>query len=167
MVDIEQSIDSLCHWQYTIAETKRVMSLRDPKNKMSKSDPSDQTRIHLVDKPEVIASKIKRATTDSIRGITYDKIERPAVANLIEIYAGAKRVGIQDVVKEHAESSTAVFKEALTEALVSLLKPIQHEMARLDNERAYVQSVLNDGALKATEIANPNLREVQRLMGLL
>ncbi|KAF9357155.1 Tryptophan--tRNA ligase, mitochondrial [Mortierella sp. NVP85] len=150
-----------------ITETKRVMSLRDPKNKMSKSDPSDQTRIHLVDKPEVIASKIKRATTDSIRGITYDKIERPAVANLIEIYAGAKRIGIQDVVKEHAESSTAVFKEALTEALVSLLKPIQDEMARLDNERAYVQSVLNDGALKATEIANPNLREVQRLMGLL
>ncbi|KAI8354256.1 tryptophanyl-tRNA synthetase [Mortierella sp. GBAus27b] len=153
--------------QPLITETKRIMSLRDPSNKMSKSDPSDQTRIHLVDKPEVIASKIKRATTDSIRGITYDKVERPAVSNLIEIYAGAKRVSIEDVVKEHSGSSTAEFKVALTEALVSLLKPIQEEMARLDNESAYVQSVLDEGARKAADIANPNLREVQRLVGLL
>ncbi|KAG0237028.1 Tryptophan--tRNA ligase, mitochondrial [Mortierella sp. GBA43] len=150
--------------QPLITETKRIMSLRDPSNKMSKSDPSDQTRIHLVDKPEVIASKIKRATTDSIRGITYDKVERPAVSNLIEIYAGAKRVSIEDVVKEHSGSSTAEFKVALTEALVSLLKPIQEEMARLDNESAYVQSVLDEGARKAADIANPNLREVQRLV---
>lgn len=141
--------------------------MRNPANKMSKSDPSDQTRIHLVDKPEVIESKIKRATTDSVRGITYDKIERPAVSNLIEIYAGAKRVSIEDVVKEHSESSTLVFKEALAGTLVSLLKPIQDEMARLDMERAYVQSVLDEGARKAAEIAGPNLREVQRLIGLL
>ncbi|KAF9951317.1 hypothetical protein BGZ65_006035 [Modicella reniformis] len=149
------------------AKTKRIMSLRDPNNKMSKSDPSDQTRIHLVDKPEVITSKIKRAITDSISGITYNKIERPAVSNLIEIYAAAKRVSIEDVVKEHSESSMATFKNALTETLVVSLESIQEEITRLDKERVYVQSVLDEGARKANEIARPNLRNVQTLMGLL
>ncbi|KAF9208827.1 hypothetical protein BGZ49_007383 [Haplosporangium sp. Z 27] len=149
-----------------ITETKRVMSLRDPTNKMSKSDPSDQTRINLVDTPEVISSKIKRAVTDGIRGISYDQAERPAVANLIEIYAAMKRVSVEDVAREHADSSSAAFKEALTDVLITSLKPIQEEMARLDKEDAYIQSVLDLGAAKASEIAQPNLLEVQKLLGL-
>ncbi|KAG0365374.1 Tryptophan--tRNA ligase, mitochondrial [Gamsiella multidivaricata] len=149
-----------------ITEAKRVMSLRDPSKKMSKSDKSDQSRINLVDTPEVISSKIKRAVTDSVRGISYDRTERPAVANLIEIYAALKRMSVEDVVKEHAESSSAVFKEALVDVLVSSLKPIQEEMARLDKEDAYVQSVLRDGAERASELARPNLQEIKTLMGL-
>ncbi|KAF8924927.1 Tryptophan--tRNA ligase, mitochondrial [Dissophora ornata] len=149
-----------------ITETKRVMSLRDPSKKMAKSDPSDQTRINLVDTPDIISSKIKRAVTDSIRGISYDRDERPAVANLVEIYAAMNRVSVEDVVKEHADSSNAVFKEALVDVLVSRLKPIQEEMARLDKEDGYVRSVLHFGATRATEMARPNLKEVQKLMGL-
>ncbi|KAF9116963.1 Tryptophan--tRNA ligase, mitochondrial [Mortierella sp. AM989] len=149
-----------------ITETKRVMSLRDPTNKMSKSDPSDQTRINLVDTPNAISSKIKRAVTDGVRGITYDQAERPAVANLVEIYAGMKRVSVEDVVREHADSSTAAFKEALADVLITSLKPIQDEMARLDKEDAYLQSVLDHGAARAAEIARPNLLEAQKLLGL-
>ncbi|KAF9171402.1 hypothetical protein BGX20_007650 [Mortierella sp. AD010] len=152
--------------QPKITETKRIMSLRDPTNKMSKSDASDQTRINLVDSPDLISSKIKRAVTDGVRGISYDQINRPAVANLIRIYAAMKRVSVEDVVREHADSSTAAFKEALADALITSLKPIQDEMARLEKEDAYVQSVLDDGAAKAAEIAIPNLQEAQRLLGL-
>ncbi|KAF9361262.1 hypothetical protein BGX26_004781 [Mortierella sp. AD094] len=152
--------------QPIITETKRVMSLRDPTNKMSKSDVSDQTRINLMDGPDVISSKIKRAVTDGICGISYDQAERPAVANLVRIYAAMKRVSVEDVVQEHANSSNAAFKEALADVLITSLKPIQDEMARLEKEDAYVQSVLDDGAAKAAEIARPNLLEAQRLLGL-
>ncbi|KAG0206319.1 Tryptophan--tRNA ligase, mitochondrial [Mortierella sp. GBA30] len=152
--------------QPMITETKRVMSLRDPSNKMSKSDKSDKTRINLVDSPDMISSKIKSAITDAIRGISYDRAERPAVANLVDIYAAMKRVSVEDVVKEHADSSTAVFKEALIDVLVTSLKPIQDEMARLEREDIYVQSVLDEGAARASKIAHPNLLEIQRLVGL-
>ncbi|KAF9433241.1 Tryptophan--tRNA ligase, mitochondrial, partial [Entomortierella beljakovae] len=150
-----------------ITETKRVMSLKSPTSKMSKSDPSDQTRINLIDSPKVISSKIKSSVTDSIRGISYDRVERPAVANLVEIYAGMKHVSIEDVVREHADSSNAIFKEALAEVIISALKPIQEEMVRLDKEDGYLQSVLDKGAARANEIARPNLDEAKRLMGLL
>ncbi|KAF8932878.1 hypothetical protein BGZ47_011138 [Haplosporangium gracile] len=149
-----------------ITETKRVMSLRDPTNKMSKSDPSDQTRINLTDSPVLISQKIKRAVTDPIRGISYSRAERPALANLIEIYAGMKKVTIDDVVKQHADDSNAAFKEALTGVIVEALGPIQEEMRRLEGERGYVEGVLEDGARRAGEIARPNLEMAQKLMGL-
>ncbi|KAF9189500.1 hypothetical protein BGZ50_000803 [Haplosporangium sp. Z 11] len=149
-----------------IPDTKRIMSLRDYTKKMSKSDKSDQTRINLVDSAEAIASKIKRAVTDSVQGISYDRESRPAVANLVDMYAALKGVSVEEVVKEHANSPNAVFKEALTDVLVSSLKPIQMEMMRLEKEGGYVQSVLDEGALRANEIARPNLMEIQKLVGL-
>ncbi|KAF9924431.1 hypothetical protein FBU30_005585 [Linnemannia zychae] len=149
-----------------ITETKRVMSLRDPTNKMSKSDISDQTRINLVDPPELISQKIKRAVTDQIRGISYSRQERPALANLIEIYAAMKRCSIDQVVQEHQDSNNAVFKEALAQIMIEALKPIQDELTRLKNEPGYVQTVLDDGARRADEIARPNLEQIQRLVGL-
>lgn len=133
---------------------------------MSKSDPSDQTRINLVDSPDVIMNKIKRATTDSIRGISYDRQERPAVANLVDMYAAMKKVSIEEVVQEHAQSSNAAFKEALANVLITSLQPIQEEMSRLQNEEAYVQGVLDKGAARANEIAKPNLEQIQKLVGL-
>ncbi|KAG0331897.1 Tryptophan--tRNA ligase, mitochondrial [Podila humilis] len=149
-----------------ITETKRIMSLRDPASKMSKSDPSDMTRINLVDKPEVILSKIRKATTDSIRGITYDRAERPAIANLIDIYAAMKKVSSEDIVKEHGNSTNAQFKDALSEAIITTLMPIQKEMERLDKEVGYVEQVLRTGAARANEIAQPNLEKIQTLVGL-
>ncbi|KAF9324786.1 Tryptophan--tRNA ligase, mitochondrial [Linnemannia elongata] len=149
-----------------ITETKRVMSLRDPTNKMSKSDPSDQTRINLIDSPSLISTKIKRAVTDPIRGVSYSRADRPALANLIEIYAGMKKVSIDEVVKMHEGDSNAAFKEALTGVIVEALGPIQEEMRRLEGESGYVEGVLADGAKKAGEIARPNLEMAQKLMGL-
>lgn len=142
------------------------MSLRDPSNKMSKSDPSDQTRINLIDSPSLISTKIKRAVTDPIRGISYSRADRPELANLIEIYAGMKKVSIDEVVKMHEGDSNAAFKEALTGVIVEALGPIQEEMRRLEGEGGYVEEVLADGARKAGEIARPNLEMAQKLMGL-
>ncbi|KAF9966256.1 hypothetical protein BGZ70_002874 [Mortierella alpina] len=120
----------------------------------------------LINSPEAISAKIKGAVTDGIRGISYDRVERPAVANLVDIYAAMKRVSVEDVVQEHATSSNAVFKEALTDVLVTSLRPIQEEIARLEQEDAYIKSVLAQGAARASEIARPNLQEIHRLMGL-
>ncbi|CAO3569298.1 unnamed protein product [Mortierella alpina] len=152
--------------QPLITQTKRVMSLKDPSKKMSKSDKLERTRINLIDSPEAISAKIKGAVTDGIRGISYDRVERPAVANLVDIYAAMKRVSVEDVVQEHATSSNAVFKEALTDVLVTSLRPIQEEIVRLEREDAYIKSVLDQGAARASEIARPNLQEIHRLMGL-
>ncbi|KAF9160290.1 Tryptophan--tRNA ligase, mitochondrial [Actinomortierella ambigua] len=149
-----------------ITETKRVMSLRDPFSKMSKSDPSDQSRINLVDPPSLIAQKIKRAVTDSTMGITYDPENRPAIANLLRIYAAMKQTTVEAIAAEHAQSSAAQFKEGLAEAVVSGLAPIQSEIARIQAESGYVEQVLEEGAAKARAIAQPNLMEVQRLLGL-
>ncbi|KAG0281073.1 hypothetical protein BGZ96_001285 [Linnemannia gamsii] len=149
-----------------ITETKRVMSLRDPTNKMSKSDASDQTRINLIDPPELISQKIKRAVTDAHRGISYSRTDRPALANLIEIYAGMKKVSIDEVVKIHADDSNAAFKEALASVIIEAVRPIQEEMKRLEGEVGYVEGVLEEGARKAKEIARPNLEMAQKLMGL-
>ncbi|KAF9586327.1 Tryptophan--tRNA ligase, mitochondrial [Lunasporangiospora selenospora] len=170
--DIAQSFNHYVKHPYfpsprpIITETKRVMSLRDPASKMSKSNPSDQTRINLVDTPEMITSKIKRAVTDSIRGISYDRLERPAVANLVDIYAAMKRCSVEDIVQEHKDSSNAQFKEALADTLITKLRPIQAELVRLSKEEAYVHSVLDKGAEKAREIAYPNIVEIQKLVGL-
>ncbi|KAF9324591.1 Tryptophan--tRNA ligase, mitochondrial [Podila minutissima] len=149
-----------------ITETKRVMSLRDPTNKMSKSDASDQTRINLVDAPEVIRSKIRKATTDGIRGISYDRAERPAVANLVDMYAAIGKVSVEDVVREHAQSTNAQFKDALAEGIITALSPIQKEMERLGQDVGYVETVLQQGATRANEIARPNLEMIQTLVGL-
>ncbi|KAF9425543.1 Tryptophan--tRNA ligase, mitochondrial [Podila epigama] len=149
-----------------ITETKRVMSLRDPTSKMSKSDPSDQTRINLMDNPKTIRSKIRKATTDSISGISYDRVERPAIANLVEIFAAMQKVSAEDIVKEYGQFTTAQFKEALADALVVTLDPIQAEMARLSKDFGYVESVLQSGAAAANEIARPNLEMIHKLVGL-
>ncbi|KAG0232678.1 Tryptophan--tRNA ligase, mitochondrial [Actinomortierella wolfii] len=149
-----------------ITQTKRVMSLRDPFSKMSKSDPSDQSRINMVDPPSLIAQKIKRAVTDSTMGITYDPENRPAIANLLRIYAAMKNTTAEAIALEHAQSSAAQFKEGLADAVISHLTPIQQEMARIQADPGYVEKVLEEGAQKAREIAHPNLMEVHRLLGL-
>ncbi|KAG0031444.1 Tryptophan--tRNA ligase, mitochondrial [Podila clonocystis] len=128
-----------------ITETKRVMSLRDPTNKMS---------------------KIRKATTDGIRGISYDRAERPAVANLVDMYAAIGKVSVDDVIREHAQSTNAQFKEALAEGIITALSPIQREMERLGHDVSYVETVLQQGAARANEIARPNLETIQTLVGL-
>jgi len=147
--------------------TKRIMSLRNPLSKMSKSDPSDQSRINLTDSPDVVKSKLARAQTDSIRGITYDPVNRPGVANLLSIQAEMEGRTIEQVVEDlKSVQSNKALKDRVTEAVVECLKPIQSEMARLSADPSYVQKVLDEGADKARAVASHNLKECYKTIGL-
>ncbi|CAG8451934.1 6308_t:CDS:1 [Racocetra fulgida] len=141
------------------------MSLYDPSKKMSKSDPQN-TRINLNDAPTIIAEKIKKSTSDSLKCITYDPITRPAIANLITIYAATQEITVDQVIAEHSESNIKTFKDALTQVLIEKLSPIQREIQRLRSEQGYVQQVLKDGAEKASIIAENNLDEIRKVIGL-
>jgi tryptophanyl-tRNA synthetase len=146
---------------------KRIMSLREPENKMSKSDPSDFSRLNLVDPPELIKKKISKATTDSIRGVSYNIEERPGMSNLVGIYAAMRDIDVDEAVKHFADvTSTKVFKDQVADAVVEKLQPIQQELVRLQNDMGYVKQVLDKGAKDAEEVAYNTMEEVYKVVGL-
>ncbi|KAI8052116.1 tryptophanyl-tRNA synthetase [Syncephalis plumigaleata] len=144
----------------------RVMSLRHPTKKMSKSDTNTRSRILLTDTPDTVADCIRRATTDAIPGISYDPETRPGISNLLSIWAGITNRPIDAVVNEARGWSTSQLKEAVTEACISLLRPIQAELARLERDNAYVESTLNDGREMARQVASKQIQEIRNAMGL-
>jgi len=150
-------------------EATRVMSLRDGSKKMSKSDPSDYSRITLTDGPDEISKKLKKARTDAepIPEKVEDLTERPEASNLVGIYAALADMTKAEVLAEHAGSQFSSFKPALTELAVEKFGPIGAEMKRLMADPAYVDSVLKDGAERARVIADPVIREVKETVGFL
>lgn len=155
------------NWLIIAQGTKRVMSLRVPTSKMSKSDPVEHSKINLTDAPELIQSKIRRAVTDSIQGVTYDVENRPGVSNLISIYSAVRDIEIDDAVKEFENiKSTQAFKDQVAAAVIDRLTPIQNELKRLQNDQGYVLQVLEEGAAKASQVAAKNVEEVYKLIGL-
>lgn len=157
----------------------RVMSLRDGSKKMSKSDPSDLSRITMTDDADALAKKIRKATSDSelIPGpavLTEDgklgdelRSSRPEACNLLTIYAALAGVSVGDVLKDYEGKGFADFKKALTEVAVEKLGPIGAEMKRLTESPDHVDAVLRDGALRARALAEPVLREVYDVVGFL
>ena len=147
----------------------RVMSLRDGTKKMSKSDPSDQSRINLNDDNDTIALKIRRARTDAepIPGHMLQLEGRAEARNLVGILAAITGTLPENVLREHEGQGFGSFKEVLTEALVGHLAPIRAEMLRLLEDTASLDAALRRGAEKAEAIANPILAEVKQAMGFL
>ena len=152
-----------------MGEGARVMSLRDGSKKMSKSDPSDMTRINLNDDADTLANKIRKARTDAdpLPGAAEGLEERPEAANLVGIYAALMDVSRDAVCAEFEGKGFGDFKKALTEVVVNRLAPITEEMARLQNDPAYIDSVLADGAERASAMAAPILAEVKKAVGYL
>ncbi|MBI1275073.1 tryptophan--tRNA ligase [bacterium] len=146
-------------------EATRVMSLRDGKKKMSKSDPSDYSRINLTDTADEIAQKFKKATSDSHPTITYDEENRPEVANLITIYAALSGKTSEQVVAEFDGQGFANFKKSLADLAVEKLSPITQRMRDYMADKSYLDSVLKSGAEKADAIAQPILRKTKELTG--
>ncbi len=157
----------------------RVMSLRDGKNKMSKSDPSDASRINMTDDADAIAKKVRRATTDSDllpgpdaldgRGEVPEETRaaRPEAFNLLGIYAALADEPLKDALAEFEGAQFSQFKAALTDLAVASLGPIGAEMKRLNADPAAVDAVLRDGAERARAIADPILEEVYDAVGYL
>jgi tryptophanyl-tRNA synthetase len=150
-------------------EAARIMSLRDGSKKMSKSDPSDNSRINMTDGPDDIAQKIRRAKTDphplpeTVEGLE----GRPEATNLVTIYAALSDRTIESVVAEFAGKGFGDFKGALSDLAVSTLGPIGDEMQRLMAAPDEVDTILRRGAEKARSIAQPIVREAQEIVGFL
>jgi tryptophanyl-tRNA synthetase len=147
----------------------RVMSLRDGRKKMSKSDASDQSRIDMTDDPDTIALKIRRAKTDPepLPHEVKDLEHRPEARNLVGIYAALADVGPSEVLREHGGKGFGVFKEALTALVVEKLRPIAGETRRLLDDPGALDAILRDGAARAEAIAEPIVQEVERMVGFL
>ena len=147
----------------------RVMSLRDGSRKMSKSDPSDQSRINLNDSADEIAQKIRRAKTDPepLPSEPQGLEGRPEARNLVGIYAALADSDHTTVLRQWGGQGFAAFKPALADLLVAKLEPIAMETRRLLADTAHVDAVLRDGAARAAAIADPILAEAMKLVGFL
>jgi tryptophanyl-tRNA synthetase len=150
-----------------LGEATRVMSLRDGTKKMSKSDPSDQSRINLTDDADAIALKIRRAKSDSILGVSYDPENRPEASNLLTIFAALAERPRSGVETLHAGTSFADFKTRLADLAVEKLAPIAGEMRRLQADPGHLDRILLDGAERAGAIAERVLEEAYDKVGFL
>lgn len=150
-----------------IKENARVMSLLDPAKKMSKSDDNPDSAIGLMDAPDEIRRKIKRAVTDSGNEVRYDQKEKLAISNLLGIYTGFNGKTIPEAEAEFSEKSYAEFKEAVADSVVSGLADFQRRFLELQKDPAEVLAILKDGAKKANEIANQTLKTVKEKIGFL
>ncbi len=150
-------------------EATRVMSLRDGAKKMSKSDPSDYSRINLTDTADTIALKIRKAKTDPhpLPESIEELEKRPEADNLVGIYAALSDQTRQDVLAKQAGAQFSTFKQELADLAVSVLGPIGAEMQRLTKDPGYVDAVLRDGAERANAKASPIMAEVEEIVGFL
>ncbi|MDP3195866.1 tryptophan--tRNA ligase [Tabrizicola sp.] len=147
----------------------RVMSLRDGTKKMSKSDPSDQSRINLTDDADMIAAKIRKAKTDpeplpeTVEGLK----DRPEARNLVNIYAALSGHTVDQVIRDFAGAQFGTFKPALADLAVASLSPITTEMNRLMADPAEIDRILADGADRADALARPILEQVYDITGMI
>ncbi len=147
----------------------RVMSLRDGTVKMSKSEPSEMSRIGMTDSADDIAKKIRKAKTDpdSLPSSPKEFEGRPEAANLMGIYAALADLEIEDVCKRFGGQQFSAFKQDLADLAVGKLGPMQDEMRRLMDDPSHVDGVLADGVRRARAIAEPVLAEVHDIVGFL
>lgn len=148
-----------------IGQNKRVMSLTDGLSKMSKSHESDYSRINLTDEAELIIKKCKKAKTDSVMGVTYDK-ERVELFNLINIFAACENQLPQDLAKKYENKGFGDFKNDFAESLVRKISPIQKNIKELSQNLDCVRKILQEGQEKAEAIAAKNLQEIKKVIGL-
>lgn len=147
------------------AEGARIMSLTDGTNKMSKSDPSELSRINLLDSPDQIRKKVKRCKTDPMRGLTFDDPDRPECQNLLTLYLLLSDQSKETVAAECAEMGWGQFKPLLTEVIIEALRPIQAQYQELMTDPERLAAILHQGQLQAEAIAHQTLDQVRSALG--
>ncbi|KAH9930843.1 tryptophanyl-tRNA synthetase [Fomitopsis serialis] len=150
-----------------ITPTPRVLSLKDPSSKMSKSAPDEKSRILLTDTAEQIKAKVRGAVTDPTVGVTYDPQSRPGAANLLTILAACTGEDVMQVAARYHDKGHGFLKADVTEAVEDMLRGPRAEFERLKGETAYLASVAAAGAEKARALSEPTLREVRSSLGLI
>ncbi len=144
----------------------RLMSLQDPRKKMSKSDPNHNATIFLADDNDAIRRKIQRAVTDSGTTIAYDRDNRPGISNLIEIYHLATGEPIEAIVERFRGATYTAFKAAVADALIAYLEPVRTRFFQIRADEPYLAGLLIAGAETAARVANRTLQKVYRKVGL-
>ena len=142
------------------------MSLRNPLQKMSKSDNQEMSSILICDPPDTIAKKVQRAVTDSQGRISYEPEERPGVSNLVAIYAAMSGQSHAEVSQDFEGKQTVDLKQSLAELLVETLAPIKKRVEQLESDPAYVDSILKEGAERAGRLAQENMAIIKKRMGI-
>ena len=167
--DIAQRFNGVYSDTFTLPEPfipklgAKIMSLGNPMSKMSKSDPDGC--VYLMDKPEDILRKFKRAVTDCEASVHYNKENKPGISNLLTIYCAATGKTMAEAEAEFAGQGYGVFKPAVGEAVIEKMRPIREEAERLMQDKAYLESIYKRGAEQAQYLANKTLRKVQKKIG--
>lgn len=143
----------------------RVMSLQEPAKKMSKSDANEKSFVLMTDTADVIMKKFKSAVTDSDGVVRYDVENKPGISNLMGIYSVMTGKNFEEIEKEFDGQGYGTFKTAVAESVIDTLKPVQDEYNRILADKAYIESVLRDGAEKARYQANKMINKVYRKVG--
>jgi len=145
----------------------RIMSLKDGMKKMSKSDPSDLSRINLTDDKDEILNKIKKAKTDPLPlpEEVKELVNRPEAENLLGIYSSLKNQNLENSISEFNGKNFSVFKEKLSEALTEKIEPISKEIRKLLNDEKYLDTILLEGSIKADKIASKKIKSIKELVG--
>ena len=154
--------EPLIHKQFS-----RIMSLKDGMKKMSKSDPSDLSRINLTDDEDEISNKIKKAKTDpkSMPNDIKDLEARPEAENLLGIYSSLRNQNLEQSVNEFSGKQFSEFKEKLSEVLINKIEPISSEIRKLLNDEKYLDEILLKGSEKADKIASKKIEEIKEIVG--
>ena len=174
--DIAQAFNSMYEVDYfplpepqIFGGATRVMSLRDGSKKMSKSDPSDYSRLNMTDNADAIAQKIRKAKTDALPLPAHldDLTDRPEALNLVTLFAALAERPADDILRDFEGKGFGDFKSALADVSVDVLAPIGAEMSRLVDDPAEIDKILNAGAERAEDLAQPILAEVKKIVGFL
>ena len=168
--DIAQRFNSIYGDVFTVPEPyigkigAKIMSLQDPAKKMSKSDENPNASIYLMDDPDTIRRKCKRAVTDS-EGVILYRDEQPGVKNLLDIYCACTSKTPDEAVREFEGCGYGQLKEAVSEAVISVLAPLQERVRDLEKDKAYIDKVIHDNAERAAYASSKTLRKVQKKVG--
>ena len=168
--DIAARVNGLYSGVFTIPEGyypkvgARVMSLQDPTRKMSKSDP-EETYIAILDKPEVIRRKMRRAVTDCDNSVRFDPENKPGVSNLMSILSALSGMTMDEITAEYDGKGYGKFKDAVADCVIAALEPIQKRYDEISADKTYLQDVLMDGAERATALAQRTMFKVRRKIG--
>lgn len=168
--DIAERINGIYGEVFTIPKPyipksgARIMSLQNPDKKMSKSDENPNGSIYLLDDPDTIRRKFKRAVTDSGSEVRYAK-EKPGISNLLDIYTAAAGKSIEEAEKEFSGVGYGDFKAAVGEAVVAVLQPLQERYQEIVGDKAYLDGIIKENDSKAAYYANKTLRKLRKKVG--
>lgn len=168
--DIAQRFNGIYGDVFTIPEVylgksgAKIMSLQDPAKKMSKSDENPNASIYLMDDPDTIIRKFKRAVTDSGCEVRYSE-DKPGIQNLMDIYGTVTGKTTEEIEKEFDGKGYGDFKLAVGESVADLLRPVQERVAELSKDKAYIDKIIKENGEKANYYAQKTLRKVQKKVG--